>query len=215
VTDTPAHGKGRPAARVSSEPQNLIVPAAVADVPALAEVLARSFHDDPMIMWPLLSGDDAGDRIRVMFLWLDMDMAAEGWTWRTEDGAGVMVLIPPDGGERMVELDRVTGPRIGALCPDGGARYTAFWEWILNGFPDEPHWFIEHLGVDPSRQGEGIGSSLLRFAMGKISADGLPVFLETGRERNVDYYTRFGFEVFHDEDAPDSGPHIWFMRREP
>ena len=197
--------------RVSTQ----IVPATLADVPALADVLARSFDGYPMITWPLFIDDDAGDRIRDMFLWLDMDMTGEGWTWRTQDGAGVIALIPPDGGARMVELDRMTGPRIGALCPDGGARYSAFWDWVLAGFPDEPNWFIDHLGVDPARQGDGVGSSLLRFALGKASADGLPLFLETGRERNVDYYTRFGFEVFHDEDAPGGGPHVWFMRRDP
>jgi GNAT superfamily N-acetyltransferase len=192
-----------------------IVPATLADVPALADVLARSFDGYPMITWPLLIDDDAGERIRDMFLWLDMDMTGEGWTWRTQDGAGVMALIPPEGAARMVELDRVTGPRIGGLAPDGGARYSAFWDWVLAGFPDEPNWFIDHLGVDPARQGDGVGSSLLRFALGKASADRLPLFLETGRERNVDYYTRFGFEVFHDDDAPGGGPHVWFMRRDP
>ena len=32
---------------------------------------------------------------------------------------------------------------------------------------------------------------------------------------NVGYYERFGFHTVVDEDAPDGGPHIWFMRRDP
>jgi hypothetical protein len=29
------------------------------------------------------------------------------------------------------------------------------------------------------------------------------------------YYERFGFDIVTNEDAPDGGPHIWFMRRDP
>jgi hypothetical protein len=41
------------------------------------------------------------------------------------------------------------------------------------------------------------------------------VFLETGTPRNVPYYGRFGFRVAEEPDAPDGGPRMWFMRRDP
>ncbi len=43
-------------------------------------------------------------------------------------------------------------------------------------------------------------------------ADGIGAFLPKGTERNVSIYGRHGFRVVHDIDAPDDGPHIWFMR---
>jgi GNAT superfamily N-acetyltransferase len=192
-----------------------VVPATVADVPALARVLGKTFHDDPMVTWPLFISDGTIDHIELMFLWLDTPVAGQGWMWRTEDDSGAMVLIPPGQDERLWDIDRAMRPRIDAITPDHGARYAAFWEWIASCFPDEPHWFVDQLAVDPPRQGQGIGGSLLRFALERAAADRLPVCLETGRERNLDYYARFGFELFHDEDAPDGGPNIWFMRRDP
>jgi hypothetical protein len=32
---------------------------------------------------------------------------------------------------------------------------------------------------------------------------------------NVGFYERRGFAIERAEDAPDGGPHIWFMRAEP
>jgi hypothetical protein len=34
----------------------------------------------------------------------------------------------------------------------------------------------------------------------------------TGNPRNLGYYERFGFHTVVDADAPERGPHIWFMR---
>jgi hypothetical protein len=34
----------------------------------------------------------------------------------------------------------------------------------------------------------------------------------TGSPRNVSINGRCGFRVVEDVDAPDGGPHIWFMR---
>ena len=48
--------------------------------------------------------------------------------------------------------------------------------------------------------------------MARAAADHVPAFLETGVERNVAYYERFGFRVVDDDDSPLDGPHVWFMR---
>jgi hypothetical protein len=32
---------------------------------------------------------------------------------------------------------------------------------------------------------------------------------------NVPFYERFGFRTMHAADAPDGGPHIRFLRRDP
>jgi ribosomal protein S18 acetylase RimI-like enzyme len=81
-------------------------------------------------------------------------------------------------------------------------------------FPDEPVWYLKLLGVDPEGQGRGIGSTLLRESLRELDEDGFPAYLETGTERNVRFYKRFGFEVRKAEVllAPGSTPH-WTMIR--
>jgi ribosomal protein S18 acetylase RimI-like enzyme len=81
-------------------------------------------------------------------------------------------------------------------------------------FPDEPVWYLKLLGVDPEGQGRGIGSTLLRESLRELDEDRFPAYLETGTERNVRFYERFGFEVRKAEVqlAPGSTPH-WTMIR--
>ena len=153
------------------------------EIPVLAGVLARAFAADPMTRWPLAPADDLPARMRAMFEIVDAPFAAEGWVHVAAEGLGVMSLLPPgtDGRER--EIGVAIAPAIGALTPDGGARYERFWAWIDATIPPAPHWLL--------------------------------LLLETGAPANVSLYERFGFRVMLAADAPDGGPRIWFMVRDP
>lgn len=61
--------------------------------------------------------------------------------------------------------------------------------------PTEPHWYLSMLGVDPSRQGQGLGAALLKEGLRRCDADGLPAYLESSSPKNVPLYERHGFEV--------------------
>lgn len=61
--------------------------------------------------------------------------------------------------------------------------------------PREPHWYLPLLGVDPARQGRGLGSLLLDHAVRRFDRDGAVAYLESSNPRNVPLYQRHGFEV--------------------
>ena len=190
--------------------------AAPAEIPELAGVLARAFAADPMTLWPLGTADDPPGRIRAMFEIVDTAFAAEGWMHVAAGGLGVMSLLPPGSDDRERAIGEAIAPALAvALTPDGGARYERFWAWIDATIPPEPHWLLDQLAVEPAAQGRGIGGAMLRFAIDRAQGDGLPLILETGVPANVPLYERFGFRVTLEADAPDGGPRIWFMRRDP
>src|SRR5690606_19676092 len=58
-----------------------------------------------------------------------------------------------------------------------------------------PHWFLAAVGVEPARQGQGIGSRLLRPMLARADSQGLPCWLDTHQEQNVRLYERLGFQV--------------------
>ena len=78
--------------------------------------------------------------------------------------------------------------------------------------PKETHWYLPMIGVDPSRQGQGYGSALLKAALKHCDADGLPAYLESSSPRNVPLYERHGFEVIG-EIKPGDHPGITPMYR--
>jgi GNAT superfamily N-acetyltransferase len=76
------------------------------------------------------------------------------------------------------------------------------------------HWYLMVLGVEPERQGQGVGGELIAPILERADGERLPCYLETMKERNVTFYKKHGFEVVVEDAFPD-GPPYWTMRREP
>lgn len=169
------------------------------DVSSCATTLAAAFRDYPWTRH-VVPPDDYGERLRALQL-AYLDYATEqGFVAVAGPAAGVAALIRPRAAEPDAAfLDRVIelhGDRIDRL--DGAP------------FPAEA-WRLETLGVDPGRQGFGIASSLLRFALDEVARrDGTIVMLDTSDARNVRLYERHGFRTIS-RRAVESGPSVWRM----
>jgi ribosomal protein S18 acetylase RimI-like enzyme len=78
--------------------------------------------------------------------------------------------------------------------------------------PQEPHWYLPLIGVDCTKQGRGLGSTLLGHALARCDEDHLPAYLEASSARNKALYERHGFEVTGVIQAGSSPP-MWPMLR--
>ena len=78
-----------------------------------------------------------------------------------------------------------------------------------------PHWHLMMIGLEPSQQGKGLGSTLLQPMLARADEESLPCILESGNERNLTFYQRHGFEIAAHNQIPKGGPQIWVMVREP
>ena len=56
---------------------------------------------------------------------------------------------------------------------------------------------LERMVVEPTVQGRGVGSSCLKSALPPDA--GVPVVLTTQLQSNVDFYSRLGFQVVHEQ----------------
>lgn len=61
--------------------------------------------------------------------------------------------------------------------------------------PKNPHWHLDPLTVLPEKQGQGVGSQLLKHFCEIVDENEMPAYLETDQQANVRLYQRFGFEV--------------------
>jgi GNAT superfamily N-acetyltransferase len=181
---------------------------------ALAPVFGRAFVNEPMMRWPMGDHGDVVERFTRAFAYFLEDVLGLGIVWEAGDADGAAVWVPPD---RPVawEEQAWNQPRIGELTDDGGRRYDAFWDWVDSHTPHEPVWLLDSIAVEPALQGHGLGSALIAAGLARARADGLGAFLSTGTPGNVSIYQRSGLRVVEDLDAPNGGPHIWFMRWDP
>jgi ribosomal protein S18 acetylase RimI-like enzyme len=77
------------------------------------------------------------------------------------------------------------------------------------------HWYLSQIGVEPARQGQGLGSALLGPMLARMDGENVPCYLETSKAANVAFYQKYGFAVVADGDAVAGGPHVWAMLRAP
>ncbi len=205
---------------VWSTPVKMVRRGTSEDLPRLSATLVMAFVGYPWTDWTV-AADDHRRRLTELFA---MDLRAfglqNGEVWVTDDCAAVAVWMPPDAADEGVE-DRAEGPEdrtdpehealIGDRLPqarEAGALVAAH-------RPSKPHWYLASLGVLPDRQGEGLGSQVLRPVLERCDAGGHPAYTETSARRNVGFYRRHGFEVAGELDVPGGGPHVWLLWREP
>jgi GNAT superfamily N-acetyltransferase len=183
-------------------------------VSALAPVFGRAFVHEPMMRWPLGSDGDLAERFTQCFAYFLEAALPLGLVWEAGAAEGAAVWIPPEQSEAW-ESHPWNQPRILALADDGGRRYDAFWNWVATHETAEPSWQLDSIAVQAELQRRGIGRALIEAGVARARLDGARAFLSTGTAANVGIYCRCGFRVYDEADAPDGGPHIWFMRSDP
>jgi len=185
--------------------------AAPDDEPALAEMLARSFDDDPVSVWAHPDPGKRPRRITRFFAGRLGTLVPHELTWTTPERDAAALWAPPDAWA-VPPRELLLG--FGALTP----RRAPLTLWGLGGVervhPREAHFYLAVLGVDPPRQGQGLGSRLIAPGLEMCDREGVGAFLETAKARNVVFYERHGFRVMRDLRLP-RGPTVWLMWRDP
>jgi ribosomal protein S18 acetylase RimI-like enzyme len=102
---------------------------------------------------------------------------------------------------------------VSSVAPTRHADTFAVLEQVGAHHIEEPHWYLPMIGVDPSRQGQGLGSALLAHALRKCDAEHMPAYLESSNPANVPLYERHGFRVVGKIQAGAS-PIIYPMLRD-
>jgi ribosomal protein S18 acetylase RimI-like enzyme len=189
------------------------------DVDALAAMLARAFAQDPFYSY--LAGDapERGERMRRGWAGILRHASDRlSTTYTTDDHAGAAIWHPPGyGGASFIGSLRLM-PSVARLA--GGYRRLRQISRAISALEERrahhvpaPHYYLSALGVEPGRQGEGIGTALVAPVLGRARDEGLAAYLETATARNVLLYERLGFEVVEELTLPGTDVHGWLMRR--
>jgi ribosomal protein S18 acetylase RimI-like enzyme len=139
------------------------------------------------------------------------DAFAQGTAQWVDDGRGVALWLPPGFG---ADDDALVQVILESVDPDLLTDLAEFSDMLREHHPVVDHWYLAVTGVDPYFQGAGLGSTLLRHALGRCDDDGLPAYLEASTLRNRALYQRFGFEEIGVIQAGTS-PQVWAMMRRP
>jgi GNAT superfamily N-acetyltransferase len=188
-----------------------------AELETAAEALALAFAGDPC--WAHLLRDDATRAEKLLAYFtseIETQVPKYRRVWVTEDGAGAAVWAPPRRWRVPLGVTlREARPMTGVF---GSRTPLALWSLLrIEGHhPKSPeHWYLQYLGVEPRRQGKGLGGALLAPVLERCDGEGVPAHLEASTERNRALYERHGFALTEVFEMPAKGPPIREMWREP
>jgi GNAT superfamily N-acetyltransferase len=198
-----------------------VVRLASEQVEEAGDVLGQAFFDNPMALYLF---PDAAQRMRPLSWMFDRTTRYGplfGEVYTTTDRVdGAAIWLPPDsppiGGERVIRAGMAAMPQEMGQEPFQRlmAMKSHFDELRQRDVPEQ-HWYLWTLGVEPARQGKGVGGALLRPVLLRADEEGLPCYLEADKAKNVPFYEMHGFEVVEEGDLPDGGYYYWTMRRPP
>jgi ribosomal protein S18 acetylase RimI-like enzyme len=182
-------------------------------------VLARAFHDDPLTNY-WIPEDEKRRTALPWFMTTATKYGHKHGEVETTVGTveGNAVWLPP-GKTHVPPLQMMLAGMYMAPFKLGWSNFQRFmksldlFEKLHKDAVPEDHWYLMVIGVDPPRQGQGIGSALMQPALAKADAAHVPCYLETQKEINVKLYRKHGFEVVVEDDTPDGGLHYWTMKR--
>jgi GNAT superfamily N-acetyltransferase len=191
-------------------PTGRIHTATASDKQQIIDLLVLAFSADPLERW-LWPDPRAYLTHFPVFLSAFAASSFGSETVYYADGyAGAALWLPPN-----VHLDEA--PIVAALEQGVEQKKQADTFGILEQMsryhPEEPHWYLALMGVDATRQGQGVGSTLLRHTLAACDSDRALAYLESTSPKNVPLYERHGFELLGTIQAGATPPMFPMLRR--
>jgi ribosomal protein S18 acetylase RimI-like enzyme len=189
-----------------------IIKAKKTDKDRVVELLSLSFKENLSVAYLTGSGNDAALRVRKLMAYAFEVCLRFGVVWMTEKkDACALVLYPHLKGFSLygIWLDlKLVGGVIGMFRLSRLMKR----ERLINAWhPDTAFAYLWFIGVNPWVQGRGVGSELLAAVLAESASLGLPVYLETSTLKNVPWYEKRGFTVFHEMDL---GYRLFLLKKE-
>src|SRR5688572_13273731 len=181
------------------------------DEASVISVLTLAFSSDPMVRWSHPDPQKYLTNFPLLARAFGGTAFTKGTAYFANGYAGAALWLPPG-----VSPDEETLiGQVEAAAPDAikNELYGIF-EAMSKYHPQEPHWYLPLIGVDPARQGSGVGSALMKHALLPCDRDGTIAYLESSNPRNISLYERHGFEVIGEIQIGTS-PTLHPMLRKP
>lgn len=188
-------------------------------VDVAASLLARVFQSAPDMRY-LIDDDDkmlASSAIRFYKAVIRAGLLY-GEVYTTPSLDGLAVWISPENMDFTMGILLRTGLLAALLSLGFGplvrfVRSSVYVEKLQKQAISGSRWVLVFLGVEPEKQGSGIGGELIQPILNRAGAEGVPCYVESADERNLCFYRRHGFEIVQQGQVPNGGPQVWIMVR--
>ena len=185
--------------------------AIAADAERCLATLTLAFSSDPPCRWAWPDPQQYLDSFPRFARAFGSGAIDHGTAHYYEGFSGVALWLAPGIGPDEESLLKVIEDTV--ADERKGAMFLIF-EQMDALHPQETHWYLPLIGVDPAHQGKGIGSALLSHILNVCDGQNVSAYLEATSPRNLPLYERHEFEAIGSIQVADS-PRIIAMLRKP
>ena len=186
-----------------------------------ARLYARAFLDDPLFTYFVPDPRNRREKLTHLFEFVTRGGLTFGEVLTMGDRpTSTASLLPPDN-IKWTLWQQISCGGI-KLCLTLGLgvvhRMSSFHDFstaLQRRCLPERHYYLELLAVDPDAQGTGQGGSMLRAIQARLSAERMPLYLETENEKNVPFYAKRGFTILEATHVPKTSIPVWAMAWHP
>jgi GNAT superfamily N-acetyltransferase len=186
-------------------------------IPPVTALLSEAFDRDPHVLWFIgnpKSESTRKRRIRALMNYMCRATRSSNSAFVSDDGRGAALWRRDSSVFRGIGYIAANLRYLFTCGIKATVRSLRMEKIVAQKMPHGPYLFLWTVGIQASARGKGILRELVAPLLSESDDNGIPVYLETTVERNVEIYRHYGFELVETYSAYDS-PLIYFMRRNP
>ena len=136
--------------------------------------MARAFFDDPLQVWALPDNSTRLSILEQVFELLSRySSVPRDESYTDASLACAAFWVPPGPFELDLAAAEATALMLD-LLGDANERFRAAEDVMRAHRPEQLHFYLQGLGTDPPRQGEGLASAAMQPVLTRCDADGIP-----------------------------------------
>lgn len=182
------------------------------DKDLIVNILVSSFDDNKSVNYIIRQDSKRIERIKRLMEYSYDVCNMFGDIFLTEDKKGCALLILPDKKRTSIKsilLDAKFALTCLGLSNINKAMIRE--AKLKQVHPNGLVYYLWFIGVDAANQNKGIGTQLLRDVISEGQKQNRTICLETSTLKNVPWYEKFGFSIYHEFDF---GYKLYCLKRE-
>ena len=172
-----------------------------ADKDLIVTILVNSFEDNKSVNYIISQDNKRMERIKWLMEYSYDVCNLFGDIFLSEDKKGCALLIVPD--KKRTTIQSILMDAKFALTCLGLSNINKAMKRESKIKQVHPHgllYYLWFIGVDLRNQNKGIGSRLLQDVISEGQKQNRTICLETSTVKNVPWYEKFGFSIYHEFD---------------
>lgn len=171
------------------------------DKDLIVNTLTKSFESNQSVNYIVKQDEKRLKRIKAL-----MDYSFEvcylfGDVFLSDDNRACALVLYPDKKKTTIKSIMLDVSLILSCVGIENIKKTLNREGIIKKIqPKVPMYYLWFIGVDPEYQNTGIGSELLKEIIEDSRRKERPIYLETSTLKNLPWYKKFGFDIYHEAD---------------